>query len=94
MSAGDLLESEQNASVQLRKELADLEKQVEQLQGSNESLEKQVGLYVCVCGWVGAWMHAEGEILKLQASDTWVSGACIIYCVLMLCVTRVASATH
>lgn len=42
--SGDLLESEQNASMQLRKEMAELEKRVEQLQGTNNSLDKQVGL--------------------------------------------------
>lgn len=42
---GDLLESEQNASVALRKELADLERQVQALQGNNNTLEKQVGCF-------------------------------------------------
>jgi hypothetical protein len=37
-----LLESEQNSSVALRKELQDLEKKVETLQGNNNTLEKKV----------------------------------------------------
>jgi len=41
--SGDLLESEQNASMQLRKDMVELEKRVEQLQGTNNSLDKQVG---------------------------------------------------
>jgi hypothetical protein len=39
---GDLLESEQSASMQLRKELSELERRVEALQGNNNSLEKKV----------------------------------------------------
>jgi hypothetical protein len=41
-SPGDLLESEQNSSVALRKELQDLEKKVETLQGNNSTLGKEV----------------------------------------------------
>lgn len=57
LCAGDLLESEQNASVMLRKELAELERKVETLQGNNTSLEKQVRGGVGVVGVGQHHMH-------------------------------------
>jgi hypothetical protein len=74
---GDLLESEQNASVALRKELADLERQVQALQGNNNTLEKQVGLYCFCCGTKKDYVHHNQFETELHHSD-WVArcGTC------------------